>query len=315
MIENKEVLIVGGTGSLGKTILKKLLKHHKCKGIRIFSRSEFNQWKLRNEIDELKGDNKIAYLLGDIRDAERLRMAMDGVDIVYNTAAMKQLPACEDNPIEAIRINIDGAINVINTSREMKVEKVINISTDKAVSPIQMYGCTKAVAEKLFVFANVYTPHSTKYACCRYGNVLGSNGSILQLFHKQVSEGKKITVTHKDMTRFFITLNNVAEFVIEKSQEMKGGEIFIPKMKSIKIDDFVSTLYPGVEVEYTGIRNGEKLHECLINKEESAMVQEKDDCYIIHKPDGINAYHDLYYYDSNIAQKMTEEDLREMIKG
>lgn len=267
-----EILVTGGTGSLGSTIVKKLCalsKDFQPRGIRIYSRDEFKQWKLKNEIDAQFPGAPVSYLLGDVRDKNRLSRAMNGVMGVINTAAMKQVPACEYNPIEAVQTNISGAINIIDCAIDNKVMKILHVSTDKAVYPVNLYGATKTVAEKLFLHANVYSPHTTKFSCCRYGNVIASRGSIVPLMKEQYEKTGKVTLTHKDMTRFFVSLNYVSEFILQKLCIMKGDEIFIPKMPTIKIADLVSAIVPDAKVEITGIRQGEKLHEILITDEES----------------------------------------------
>jgi len=288
-MKHKEVLITGGTGSLGKELIKQLIKQKCTKGIRIFSRDELKQWELRKTFDPAW---QISFLIGDIRDYERLKMAMKGVDIVIHCAALKQVPSCEYNPIEAIKTNITGAENVVRAALENNVEKVMNISTDKAVYPINLYGMTKAVAEKLFTQANIYSGNRQKpmFASCRYGNVIGSRGSIFPLFTKQIKKQGYITITHKEMTRFFIPLERVAEFVIDRIEDMKPGEIYIPKMPSAHIqmiaeefikkaitpdiDDFGDGGIPKVEskIKEIGIRPGEKIHETLITKEEGKRV-------------------------------------------
>jgi UDP-N-acetylglucosamine 4,6-dehydratase len=278
----QEILVTGGTGSLGKTLIRHLLNSYKIKGIRVYSRDEFKQWEMTNIFKKDFPEANISYLLGDVRDAQRLSRALQGVDIVVNTAAMKQVPACEYNPIEAIRTNIHGVENVINCSIDTGVKKVLHISTDKAVYPINLYGATKTVAEKLFLHANVYSPGRTIFSCCRYGNVLSSRGSIIPLIQEQVKTGV-VTLTHPDMTRFFIHLPDVADFILSKLRIMKGEEIFVPKMPTIKIKDLIETLAPECRQEITGIRQGEKLHETLITAEESEYVHIHDYDFTIGK--------------------------------
>lgn len=289
MIEGKEILIIGGTGSLGKTITKELIHNHKPRGIRIYSRDEFKQWEMKKEMQDTnywKGNDGIgvSFLVGDVRDCKRLNRAMNGVDIVINAAAMKQVPACEYNPIEAVKTNIHGAENIIDCAIDNKVKNVMHISTDKAVEPINLYGATKTVAEKLFVHANVYTgDHGTKFSCCRYGNVLGSRGSIIPLFKEQIEKGY-VTITDPDMTRFWITLDQVAKFILNSICEMQGCEIFIPKMPSMLITELAKSLSKGKDIDYKiiGMRQGEKLHECLVSKYESIYTKQYNDKYIIN---------------------------------
>lgn len=287
-VERTEWLITGGTGSLGKTLIGILLNVPNIKGIRIYSRDEFKQWQLKQKIQELQKNHglsvNISFLIGDVRDKQRLSRAMNGVDYVINAAAMKQVPACEDDPLEAIKTNINGAVNVIDCAIDNRVKKVLHISTDKAVYPINLYGATKMAAEKLFINSNVYAPGRTRFSCCRYGNVLGSRGSIIQVIEKCIDEKKAIPLTHPEMTRFFVTLEKMAEFIIESLFSMEGGEIFIPKMSSMKITDIISSVAgEDATTDVIGIRDGEKIHETIISYEESEFLKEFDDYYIIDK--------------------------------
>ncbi len=271
--DKKEILITGGTGSLGKTLVKLLIKKYNPKGIRIYSRDELKQWKLKQELNT---NIPISYLIGDVRDLKRLCIAMDGVDIVIHAAAMKQVPTCEDNPTEAIETNINGSMNVLNASLKCKVKKVIGIITDKAVYPINLYGMTKAVSEKIFIQGNTYSKHYNDikrpmFSCCRYGNVIGSRGSIVPLFKEQKKKGM-ITITHKDMTRFWVTLPRIADFILQCIEQMQGEEIFIPEMPSMSVMDIAKTIAPNTEIKYIGIREGEKLHEDLWTKEECEYI-------------------------------------------
>lgn len=279
--KGKEILITGGTGSLGSTLLTTFLcMKDGPKGIRIFSRDEFKQWNLSNNLAKKYPNAPVSFLLGDVRDKQRLDRAMAGVDFVINTAAMKQVPACEYNPIEAVRTNIHGAENVIDCAIDNKVKRVLHISTDKAVYPVNLYGATKTVAEKLFLHANVYSPGRTLFSCCRYGNVLSSRGSIIPLIKDQAKTGE-VTLTHKEMTRFFIHLPDVADFIVDKLQIMHGGEIYVPKMPTIAIYHLIKTIAPDCLIKEIGIRKGEKLHEVLITKEESESVEFYDNYFKI----------------------------------
>jgi FlaA1/EpsC-like NDP-sugar epimerase len=311
---NKEILITGGTGTLGKALTKKLLKEYPIKGIRIYSRDEAKQDTFKWELDEFGNPEKVSFLIGDVRDKERLSIAMRNVNIVIHTAAMKQVPACEYNPIEAVKTNIDGAVNVVNAAIDNSVEKVMNIATDKGVYPINFYGCTKAVAEKLFTFANVYSPLFTKFSSCRYGNVLGSRGSIIPLFKKQFEEKGYITITHKDMTRFWISLNRVVQFVLDRIEEARGGEIFAPIMKSMSVIDLAKLIVPSAKFKDVGIRDGEKLHECLISYEESKRtdveISNNDTYFIIKKYEVDNKKEWLKYTSDNAIRYENEEMLQ-----
>jgi UDP-N-acetylglucosamine 4,6-dehydratase len=290
----KEILITGGTGSLGKTLTKLLITEHKPKGIRIFSRDELKQWSMRADLKSAFPSAPVAFLLGDVRDEKRLKRAFNGVDVVIHTAALKQVPACEEHPLEAVQTNILGASNVLSTAIDCGVERVMNVSTDKAVKPVNLYGATKMAAEKLFINGNVYTGgHKTKFACCRYGNVLGSRGSVAHVFKAQADSGEPITITHKSMTRFWITLPQVGRFLLARVADMTGGEVFVPKMKSMGIFQMACAMTmrggydlgnnhisPPKEPAFitTGIRQGEKLHESLFCEEE--YICEYGDHYV-----------------------------------
>ena len=317
MINNSEILITGGTGTLAKGILKILCSEYTPRGIRIYSRSEFNQWEMKGqEWQWNKNHVPIDYILGDIRDIDNLSRAMNRVDLVFHTAAMKQVPACETNPKEAIEININGSINVIDACINNGVKKCIHISTDKAVYPINLYGETKAVAESLFIYGNTYSGLSgTQFNCCRYGNVLGSRGSIIPLFKEQAKSGA-ITITDKRMTRFWITIDQVAHFVIDRMNDWNSGygKIFIPKMPSMSVLKMAQVIAPDAKIKEIGIRKGEKLHECLITIEESKFMQEMNNYYILSplspEIDNKNAW--AYYTDTN-PWWMTDDELRGMI--
>lgn len=314
---DKEILITGGTGTLGKALTKLLLSKYKPKGIRLYSRDEAKQEAFRNELLSSNLSGAVGFLIGDVRDRERLTLAMRGVDIVIHTAAMKQVPACEYNPIEAIRTNIEGAVNVVNAAVENEVHKVMNIATDKGVYPINLYGCTKATAEKLFTFANVYNPGKTLFSSCRYGNVLGSRGSIVPLFKKQFKETGVITITDPAMTRFWISLSKVVQFILDRIEEAQGGEIFAPVMKSMSVVDLAKVIVPKAQFAKVGIRQGEKLHECLISKEETKRTELKlneQQCYFIIKKFDISEKADLPAYSSEIAVSYTPEEMRELLE-
>jgi len=283
-VKGKEILITGGTGSLGKSILEyiqKLPEDDKPKGVRIYSRDELKQ----SQVQAKFGHDNISYLIGDIRDRDRLRRACRGVDIIINAAAMKQVPASEYNPHEAVKTNIDGAANVIECALDCEVERVMHISTDKAVYPINLYGVTKAAAEKLMIHANNYsTPDRTRFSVCRYGNVLGSRGSVIPLFLRLKSQGRQLTITDPKMTRFFVELQDVARFIFARLDHMNGGEIFIPFMKSALILDILSRIDGQLIPKIIGLRHGEKIHEVLATEEEinyQAYLSEKGDHFVI----------------------------------
>ncbi len=275
--DGKTVLITGGTGSFGKMFTSLLLKEWNPDSVRIYSRGELLQWEMQQKIQ----DERLRFFIGDVRDKDRLYRAMNDVDIVVHAAALKQVPAAEYNPIEAVKTNIDGASNVINASIDNGVEKVMALSTDKAVHPVNLYGATKMVAEKLFVQGNTYAGgRNTRFACTRYGNVVGSRGSIIPLFLEQRKQGR-VTVTDERMTRFWLTLEQGARFVAQCIETMRGGEIFVPKIPSMRITDLAKIVAPDCEVEIIGIRPGEKLHEVLLTEDEARHSKDMGDYFII----------------------------------
>lgn len=275
--EGKTVLITGGTGSFGQKFTEILLKECSPKSIRIYSRGELMQMQMNQKFN----DDRLAFLIGDVRDRNRLFRAMRGVDIVVHAAAMKQVPACEYNPIEAVKTNIEGTINLIDAAVDNNVSKVMLISTDKAVHPVNLYGATKMVAEKLGVQGNSYSGGKTPwFSCVRYGNVIGSRGSVIPLFKEQMKKGI-ITITDEKMTRFWLSLDQGVRFVIHSIETMKGGEIFIPKIPSMRLTDLADAIAPGTRKEYMGIRAGEKLHEVLLTEDEARHAKEFDQYFII----------------------------------
>jgi len=272
------VLITGGTGSFGKKCTEVMLSEYHPKKLIIFSRDELKQHEMR-----IGGFNhpSLRYFIGDVRDVERLRRAMHGVDIVIHAAALKQVPACEYNPIEAVKTNVEGARNVIDAALDNGVKKVMALSTDKAVNPVNLYGATKLVAEKLFVQANAYSGVGpTRFSCVRYGNVVGSRGSVVPLFVEQRKAGK-VSVTDPRMTRFWITLEQGVHFVIRCIEQMRGGEVFVPKIPSMRITDLIEAIAPGCQVETIGIRPGEKLHEVLVSEDEARHTLEFEEMFIV----------------------------------
>ena len=278
-LNGKNILITGGTGSFGKKCTKVLLKEYSPKKIIIFSRDELKQHEMR--INPEFASDKIRFFIGDVRDKERLYRAFNEVDVVIHAAALKQVPACEYNPIEAVKTNIIGAMNVIDAAVDKKVTKVLALSTDKAACPPNLYGGTKFVAEKLFIQANNYTGgNGTPFACVRYGNVIGSRGSIVPLFKKQRKSGT-VTITDERMTRFWLSLNQGVHFVLSSIEKMTGGEIFIPKIPSMKVIDIAKLLAPDCKMKIIGRRAGEKLHESMITEHETHMVHDMGDRYVI----------------------------------
>jgi UDP-N-acetylglucosamine 4,6-dehydratase len=274
----KVVLVTGGTGSFGKKFIEIMLKEYHPAKLIVFSRDELKQHEMR-----ISGFDhpSLRYFIGDVRDLPRLRRAMHGVDVVIHAAALKQVPACEYNPMEAIKTNILGSSNVIDAALDAGVQKVMALSTDKAVSPINLYGATKLAAEKLFVQSNAYAAGTqTRFSCVRYGNVVGSRGSVVPLFIKQRAAGK-LTVTDLRMTRFWLTLEQGVRFVIRCTELMQGGEVFVPKIPSTRIVDLANVIAPGAELEVIGIRPGEKLHELLINEDEARSTLERPDMFVV----------------------------------
>ena len=280
MLNNKIILITGGTGSFGKKCTDKILKNYKPKKLIIFSRDELKQFEMSQVYSTVKYPC-IRYFLGDVRDKERLHRAFAEVDYVIHAAALKQIPATEYNPFEAIKTNIIGASNIINAAIDQKVKKVIALSTDKAANPINLYGATKLCSDKLFVNGNVYVPtDQTKFSVVRYGNVIGSRGSVIPLFLNKKKDGV-LPITDPHMTRFWITLTRGSEFVLRCFSLMVGGEIFVPKLPSMNIMDLSKTICPECQIEIIGIRPGEKLHETLVSNDDARNTLEFDDYFII----------------------------------
>ena len=293
MFDDKSVLITGGTGSFGNKFVETVLHDYHPRRLIVFSRGELKQHEMRQKFPDTDG-SPVRYFIGDVRDKERLHRAFKNVDIVIHAAALKQVPACEYNPFEAVQTNIMGAKNIIEAAIDQGVERVIALSTDKAVNPINLYGATKLCAEKLFVQGNSYSgKEGTKFSCVRYGNVVGSRGSVIPVFLDQRKTGK-VTVTDPRMTRFWITLNQGVQFVIKCMELMHGGEVFVPKIPSMKLMDIVKTIAGDCRVESIGIRPGEKLHEVLVSEDESRNAVEQEDMYIV-KP----LYH--WWQDENYA--------------
>ena len=274
---DKRVLITGGTGSFGKKFVEIMLRDFHPAKLIIFSRDELKQFEMRQVFDH----SSMRYFIGDVRDRDRLERAMSDVDVVIHAAALKQVPTSEYNPYEAIKTNVLGGQNVIDAAIDNGVKRIIAISTDKAVNPINLYGATKLVAEKIFVQGNSYRgAKDIRFSCVRYGNVIGSRGSVIPLFMRQKETGV-ITITDKRMSRFWITLDEGVRFVIRCTELMHGGEIFIPKIPSMKLTDLAGAIAPGCTVEEIGIRPGEKVHEVLLSEDEARNAFEIDDMYVI----------------------------------
>lgn len=279
MFDNKTILITGGTGSFGKKYVKTLLERYKPKKIIVFSRDELKQFEMQQDFDA----PCMRYFIGDVRDKDRLKRAMRGVDYVIHAAALKQVPAAEYNPMECIKTNINGAENVIEAALDNNVSKVIALSTDKAANPINLYGATKLASDKLFVAANnIAGGHKTTFSVVRYGNVVCSRGSVVPIFQKFIDEGRDhIPITHDEMTRFWISLQQGVDFVLKNFERMLGGEIFVPKIPSIKITDLAKAMAPNLPIKIIGIRPGEKLHEVMCPADLCFDTYEYDDHFVI----------------------------------
>jgi len=318
VLQDKVILVTGGTGSFGRKFVTRALREG-VKKIIVFSRDELKQYEMAQEFK----DERIRFFLGDVRDKERLYRAFNGVDIVIHAAALKHVGACEYNPFEAVKTNIYGAQNIIEAAIDCGVRRVIALSTDKAAAPINLYGATKLASDKLFVAANSYVgDKNTRFAVVRYGNVVGSRGSVVPFFKKMASSGK-LPITDERMTRFWITLDNGVQFVIESLERMNGGEIFVPKIPSMKVTDLAMAIAPEAEIEIVGIRPGEKLHEAMIIEDDARHTKEFDTYYVIQPefpwwsensvggkplPEGFK------YKSDNNTDWLSVEDLRTLIE-
>lgn len=321
IFDNKIILVTGGLGSFGQKFIEIVLKEYNPQSVRVYDNRELAEVEMERKFN----DPRLRFFIGDVRDRNRLYRAMNGVNIAVHAAALKHIPVCEYNPIEAVRTNIGGAINVINSAIDNSVERVMAISTDKAVYPVNLYGATKMVAEKLFIQGNSYTGgRKTIFSCCRYGNVLASSGSVIPLFIRQKIKGE-ITITDEKMTRFWITLEGGIRFVIGCIERMKGGEIFIPKIPSMRIVDLANVIAPNAKKKVIGIRQGEKLHETLLTKEEIKHTKEFDKYFVIepefpfwHKEnfkDGKPLTEEFEYSSDTNNRWLTKEKLKEMLKN
>jgi len=321
-LKGKTVLITGGTGSFGKCLLEHLLCHHEPAAVRVYSRDELKQSELQRSYAD---DDRVRFLIGDVRDLPRLTRATRGVDVIVHAAAMKQVPACEYNPFEAVQTNLVGAENVVSAAIHNDVPLTLALSTDKAVNPVNLYGATKLAAEKVFAQGNAYAADSAaRFASARYGNVMGSRGSVIPLFLAQAKAGV-ITITDERMTRFWITLDQAVEFVLDCLGRMGGGETFVPRIPSMRVLDIAEALAPGCERKEIGIRAGEKLHEVLVTEDESRHTIDADFGYVIvpeyaswglrdHGP--VGSLPDGFRYSSDTNDLwLTVEELRELAAG
>ncbi len=330
MFEGKKILITGGSGSLGQALTYRLLKL-KVDSIRIFSRNEHKQIEMESKFT----DDRLRFFLGDVRDYHRLEMALEDVDIVFHAAALKHVPKIEYNPFEAIKTNVIGSQNVIDACVKENVKKVICIGTDKAVSPLNTYGATKLLMEKLFVTANNFLnkeKYQTKFIALRYGNVLASSGSVVPKFVEQIKNHKKITITDLKMTRFSITMDEALDFILKATDLGQGSEIFVPKLKAYSITELVEALkeiFGEIDHEIVGVRPGEKLHEILINKEEIKYSWEYENMYLVTNPlyplfhdneirstyHGIRKIENLVEYSSDNVEKIPRDELKSTIRS
>jgi len=328
MFNDTSILITGATGSFGKACVRKILSNWKPRRLIVYSRDELKQYEMQSEFNE----PCMRYFIGNIRDEKRLRRAFQGVDYVIHAAALKQVPAMEYNPSEAIKTNITGSENVIHCALDAGVKKVIALSTDKAAKPINLYGATKLVADKIFVAANnIRGFNDTSFSVVRYGNVIGSRGSVVPFFNKLLESGEKeLPVTSDEMTRFFLTLDHGVDFVLKCFERMHGGEVFVPKIPSIKITDLAKAIAPDLKIKIIGLRPGEKLHEVMCPIEESRVTIEFDSFYLISpqynltkkvdykltaiKEVGENVKEDFEYESSQNENFLSVEEMQKLLK-
>lgn len=328
MFTGKSILVTGGTGSFGHAFIERMLTEYAPKRLIVYSRDEFKQFNMQNEMKAKFAEKAkpLRYFIGDVRDGDRLRRACEGVDYIVHAAALKQVPACEYNPLEAIKTNIDGASNVINAALDCGVTRIVALSTDKAVNPINLYGGTKLVSDKLFIAANSYAgSRNVRFSVVRYGNVAGSRGSVIPFFQSLIDQGeKKLPITDVRMTRFWISLDQGVDLVIKALEEARGGETFISKIPSFKITDLAEAMLPGCEINEVGIREGEKLHEIMITSDDSMTTYEYEKHFIIYPhytwwgrekviPGGELVEQGFEYSSGKNKQWLSVEELRERI--
>lgn len=328
MLNNKTILVTGGTGSFGKKFIQTVFKNYpEVKKVIVFSRDEYKQFVMQNMPEFKPYENRLRFFIGDVRDKERLLRAFDGVDVVVHAAALKQVPACEYNPFEAVKTNIMGAQNVIDAAIDRGVQRVVALSTDKACAPINLYGATKLCSDKLFIAGNAYCgSKTTRFSVVRYGNVAGSRGSVIPFFKKLVDEGAtELPITDMTMTRFWLKLDQAVEMVIEAIENMQGGELYVKKIPSMLMPDLAAAMAPNLKTKEVGIRPGEKIHEQMITKEDARNTLEFDEYYIIlpevyfdhitHKyPSGKPVASDFEYHSGNNDRWLSVEDMRKLIE-
>lgn len=325
MLNNKTILVTGGTGSFGHHFVDYVFAHYNPKKIIIYSRDEFKQFIMDNEYKDHR--DKLRFFIGDVRDESRMCMAMQGVDYVIHAAALKQVPACEYNPNEAIKTNVNGAMNVITAALAANVKKVVALSTDKAVNPVNLYGGTKLVSDKLFTAANAYSgKDGTRFSVVRYGNVAGSRGSVIPFFQNIIDNGgTELPITDYRMTRFWISLEEGVKLVIKALEESRGGETFISKIPSFKVTDLAEAMLPGCKKPEVGIREGEKLHEIMVTREDSLHTYEYDKHFIVYPhynwwglkdviPGGKLVEPEFEYSSGTNTEWLRVEDIRRLLK-
>ena len=325
MLNGKSILITGGTGSFGKKFIETVLNNYpEVERVVVFSRDEFKQFEMSN-LPQFQGSKKLRYFIGDVRDKDRLMRAFDGIDIVIHAAALKQVPACEYNPFEAVKTNVIGAQNIIDSAIDRGVKKVVALSTDKACSPVNLYGATKLCSDKLFIAGNVYAgSKNTRFSVVRYGNVAGSRGSVIPFFQKLIKSGAtELPITDDRMTRFWLKLEQAVEMVIEGLETMSGGELYVKKIPSIKVTDLAKAMAPNLPTKIIGIRPGEKIHEMMISTEDSRNTIELDKYYIITpdldgvreaiKHKGHKVVDNFEYHSGNNSEWLSVEQIKNLI--
>ena len=326
MLSGKSILVTGGTGSFGNQFIKTILeKYPEIERIIVFSRDEYKQFIMSNK-PEFKGNKKLRFFIGDVRDRDRLYRAFDGVDIVIHAAALKQVPSCEYNPFEAIKTNILGAQNVIDAAIDRNVKRVVALSTDKACAPINLYGATKLCSDKLFIAGNVYSGlRDTRFSVVRYGNVAGSRGSVIPYFKKLIENGvRELPITDEQMTRFWLKLDDAVDMVLMALDIMQGGELFVKKVPSMKVTDLARTIAPALSLKNVGIRPGEKIHEVMITKEDAKNTVEFDEYFVVKPPFDLKNLNEKYktgkplvngfeYHSGNNSEWLSTEQMREML--
>ena len=320
-LKDKSILITGGTGSFGQAFCSELVSHHKPRRIAIFSRDEMKQWDMAKKVPP---EAPVRFFIGDVRDRDRLYRAFQGVDVVVHAAANKIVPSAEYNPFESVKTNVIGAMNVIDAAIDVGVRRVVALSTDKASSPINLYGATKLVSDKLFGASNHYSGNNpTRFSVVRYGNVMGSRGSVIPFFRTLANAGRPLPITDKRMTRFMIRLEDGVRLVLRAINTMHGGETFVSKVPSMGIMDIAEAIDPGGDRQFVGIRPGEKIHEQMIAPEEALLTKEFDDFFLVHSPTqpileprsgGVSVPQDFRYTSDTNPQTMTRVQLQEWLR-